>query len=264
MKNKFITLQQVLIETQPDVATIQEANIYKNENLEDYQIPGYKLILDKLYSKYNRARTVIYISEDIRFTRREDLETETEPIIVLTIYPFRATPFNFFTHYRQWQIVTSEGALPNTGTPTAQKQRYSEVIQKWINSIKERETIYNGDDNIDLDKNYDNNTTLPTYEKSVAPLFKILRDKIYTEGVTLIRTPPTKHYLNKNDTYLDHIFTTHPAKIYGQTVLKNNYSDHYPVTYYRKTQKGKAPPAYILSRDYKLINWKKNGRRPKH
>ena len=235
-------------------------NIFKEEDIEDYNLPGYKLILDNLYFTTGRARTILFIADRIRYTRREELEVIGEPTIVITIHPLRAPPFNLYTHYRQWQKVAADGAIPNTGTPAAQKARYKQVVQKWKLSISERETIYNGDMNIDLDKNYDNidnQTTMTTHEQKVVPIYKILRDEIFSEGASLIRTPPTKHNLNKKDSYLDHIITTEPRKIFEQTVHNKAFSDHYPITFKRRTKNGVNSPTYTFTRDFNIIDWKK-------
>ena len=152
-------------------------------------------------------------------------------------------------------MVSTNGAIKNTGTPKAQLTRYTKVIEKWIKSINERETIYNGDDNIDLDKDFTKPESLSILDTKTTPLFNLLKEKIYTAGVSLIRTGPTKHNINSQDTYLDHIFTTSPERIITQTVHRKSYSDHYPVTFLRRTGKVISHPAYILARDYKLVNW---------
>ena len=137
--------------TKPDIASIQEINIYKYENIEDYYIEGYDLILDQLYSTHSRARAAIYVANEVRYNRRLDLEVPGESMIFLTIHPHREKKFNIINHYRQWQLVADTGAIPNTGTPAAHLRRYNLVLDKWTKSLNENETIYNGDSNIDLD-----------------------------------------------------------------------------------------------------------------
>ena len=173
----------------------------------------------------------------------------------MTIHPNNSPKINYINHYRQWQQLTSTGAIKNTGTPAAQLQRYTLVIQKWNKSLKQRETIYNGDANIDLDKDFNKPETLSIQDTKTTPLYKLLRDKIFTSGVTLIKTGPTKHNLNSSDTYLDHILTSVPEKITNQTVHRGANSDHYPVTFIHSTANKIYQPNFIMARDYKIIYW---------
>ena len=237
------------------IAAIQETNIYLEEDIEDYYLEGYYIELDNLYYSQGRARTINYISQQIKYTRRKNLEVPGEPIIVLTIHPCNSPKFNNINHYRQWQQLFNLGAIKSTGTPVAQLERYKLVIEKWLKSLNERETIYSGDANIDLDKNFNKADTLSIQDAKTTPLYKLLRDKIFTAGVTLIKTVPTKHNLNSADTYLDHILTSAPEKIHSQTVHKGGYSDHYPVTFIHRTNNTISQPNYILARDYKIIDW---------
>ena len=70
-----------------------------------------------------------------------------------------------------------------------------------------------------------------------------------------MRTPPMKININKEDTYIDHIYTNHPKKIHGQLIIRNGYSDHYIIKFYRKTKNPKNHPSYFISGDYSKINW---------
>ena len=95
MTNRIDTVRHIILEHSPDVFSIQETNIKKTDDLSDFKIPGYDLILDKMIEKHGLARTCIYISEKIRYMRRDEMESESEPMIALTIYPVRSPPLQF-------------------------------------------------------------------------------------------------------------------------------------------------------------------------
>ena len=88
-------------------------------------------------------------------------------------------------------------------------------------------------------------------------MYKLLLNEIYTTGTTLIKTPPTKININKQNSYLDHIFSNVPQKISGQNIIRNGYSDHYLIQLYRKSKNPKCHPTYRITRDYNKINWDK-------
>ena len=98
---------------------------------------------------------------------------------------------------------------------------------------------------------------LSIIDAKTVPLFRQLRDRIFTAGAVLIRTGPTKHNISKPNTYLDYIVTNHPEKVFGQKVIRSAYYDHYPVTFQRNSNNIIPCPNYILARDYSLINWEK-------
>ena len=142
MINRIDTLRHIVEEYTPDIFSIQETNISSADDILDYQIEGYDMLLDKMLQKHGLSRTSIYISKKIRYLRGEDLESDIEPMIAIMVYPVRARPFNFFNLYRQWQIVGLNGSIPGSKNEKAQFGRFSSVIEKWKISINERETIF--------------------------------------------------------------------------------------------------------------------------
>ena len=136
MISRLDTLKHIIAVNKPQIVAIQEANIYKSEDINDFQIKGFDLITDSLLEQVGRARAIIYIDSNLRYTRRHQYEAQNEPMIVLT--------FNFINHYRQWQIMSETARIPDTGTPASTLCRYTDVINKWISLIDEKETYICG------------------------------------------------------------------------------------------------------------------------
>ena len=159
------TIRHITEKFTPDIFSLQETNISTADDLKDYQMENYDLLIDKMHKKHGLARTSIYISQKIKYLRRDDLESDSEPMIAITVYPIRAQPFNFINFYRQWQIVGLNGSIPKTKNEKAQFLRFSTVIEKWKTTINERETISVSDTNINLDKNFNDIESLDLNEK---------------------------------------------------------------------------------------------------
>ena len=87
-------------------------------------------------------------------------------------------------------------------------------------------------------------------------MYKMLNSEIFSTGTIVINPPPpTKININKNNTYIDHIFTNVPKKIHGQTIIRNGFSDHYLIIFFRKSKNPKSHPSFYTTRDYKNVNW---------
>ena len=112
------------------------------------------------------------------------------------------------------------------------------------------------DTNINLNKDFSNTDSLDiNEEEKTIKLYKLLQNKIFTTGTTLIKTPPTKINVNKENTYIDHIFSNVPQKISSQKIIRNGYSDHFLIQFIRKSKNLKSHPSYTVTRNYNLINW---------
>ena len=60
----------------PSIMVINELNLHYNDNVSSKLFPGYKLLQDKLSTSQIKSRTGMLIDVNIKFTRREDLETK--------------------------------------------------------------------------------------------------------------------------------------------------------------------------------------------
>ena len=79
------TLKELASVHKPHILSINEYNFRKEDHLQIVQIPGYVLEMDKLISKIGYSRTAIYISNDILYKRKYDLEPENQANVTLEI-----------------------------------------------------------------------------------------------------------------------------------------------------------------------------------
>ena len=253
--NSIEELQHICSEENPSIFSIHEFNHKKEDDIDDLSIQGYNLILDNMYHKYGMARTAMYIHKDIKFIRRHDLEIEGESLIIITIHPHRSKPVNICSYYRQWQILKSDAVIPGTLSDKAQKMRMEAIAIKISLSITERETICLSDTNIDFNHNYNRPELLKQHQRKLIPLVRIFKQHLFDNGMSIIKTKPTKIYFKKPSTTIDHCMTNFPHKIKSHKLQKSGLSDHLYTVYNWSSIGIKNFPKYIIIRDYSKFNW---------
>ena len=113
--NKKDTIEYILQQQQPDLLTIQDININKEDDMNLILIPGYKLELDQMIDTYGRARAGIYIKETIRYIRRKDLEYKDEAVVWIQLKLPGNKKILIQNYYRHWRLIDQKGVgIPNT------------------------------------------------------------------------------------------------------------------------------------------------------
>ena len=108
MKNKTDTIETLVSDYSPHILGISEASFWTDHNLEDVQIPNYKLFLANTLKnpQLNVSRVAVYVHEDINVKIREDLMTEDFSSVWLEVGLPRQKKFLVSHVYRDWQIMT--------------------------------------------------------------------------------------------------------------------------------------------------------------
>ena len=142
---------QALEDEKLDVLGICECNIFPTTNQESIQIKGYNLEVGAGLNKhmYGYARVAMYISNDIQYKRRNDLEERsTMPAVWIEMSVPGTKGLVLGTVYREfkeWRGTKEELRIAN------QCERWKE----WLESLQEvwegeAETLIMGDFNIDM------------------------------------------------------------------------------------------------------------------
>ena len=131
MEIKINTIRSMIEKYRPKCVAVQEVNFTEEQAINDIQIKGYKLELDKQLAKHGRARAALYIHETLKHTRRFDLETDCETHVWITIHYNGGRKLNLQCLYRQWQSMGPQNAIPNTNTPQHQLQRFNLMAEQW-------------------------------------------------------------------------------------------------------------------------------------
>ena len=253
--NKIDAIRHLAAKNTPSIIAIQEMNLTAEIDLEDIQIPNYTLEIDNLLKLRGRTRAATYISDQLKYVRRYDLETDGEAVVWLTLHPKGTKPINFQNFYRQWQFMGPEHAIPNTNSIKSQQNSLKKVVQKWLIAAGERETISASDTNINLNKDYKNLLSMRPFDRALYPLYKILKQEIINSGIIPIKTLPTKTNIHKDDSWIDHLFTNRPLQITNHLLIPTGLSDHKILIFERKSKTPITHPKFNLSRNYSLVDW---------
>ena len=134
----------------PVIFGILEANIGTDCHTPVIQMEEFELERDNLNTSQIRTRAAVYISCQIDYKRRLDLETSEIPMIWLEIKSKKSKPWLIMIGYRQWRTLGKNGGK-KSGTMTAQITRLKLYERAILNAGKEnKEIIITGDMNIDV------------------------------------------------------------------------------------------------------------------
>ena len=253
--NRISEIHQILHDQKPTILALQEFNLRDTDDQADLEFPEYSLELDTMIQVHGWSRTATYIHQSIKHSRRMDLEVPQESMVSITLHPSRAKPVNIINYYRQWQVCQPEGAIPDTNSIEDQTKRLKGITKKICQSMQENNTITLSDTNLDFSIDWFHPSTMNTSARKYNPLYRVFREDLFNQGMAVINTPPTKHYINQPDTTVDHLMTSSPDKILNHKILKFYNSDHYPIMFIW-SQKGQfSGIRNAITRKFKNVDW---------
>ena len=106
--SKLDEIEYIIDKQDPKIFIIVEANISPECHIPSIEIDNFTLERDNLHKQNIRSRTAIYISNQVSYRRREDLEIEGVPIIWLEIKEGTTKSWLLMAGYRQWTTLTSK------------------------------------------------------------------------------------------------------------------------------------------------------------
>ena len=254
--NKINILQSMILKYKPHIIAIQEVNYTPQQDPSDIQIPGYKWEMDGLFQQNGRSRAALLISENLRYTRRKDLEVPEVAHVWVTINLNGNKKVNLQSFYRQWQQMGTNSRIEGTNSIASQKERLLRMTAKWKEAMDEGESYSFSDTNLNLRNLGIQPTQLDFHDRKLYPLMLVMQSQIFNEGGGIIKTEDTRYNPQKKTTeFLDHCITNHPEKITNQKILKTGDSDHYIGQFSLKTKNKPIIPRFVISRKWDNINW---------
>ena len=204
-----------LEEEKLDILGIMECNIYQSTHIESLQVKGYNLEIGRGVEKEvdDNARVACYISKNIHYKRRKDMEGKTE---MPTIWVELELPGTkkvllgvIYREFKEWGGGEQDQKIWN------QHERW----EKWLDSLKEvwegkTEAILLGDFNIDLGRKE---------AGKKASMQKLAKTHLHQNGWAQLLNQPTRRITRKDgktqESAIDWIVTNNPSK-YKQAGVK--------------------------------------------
>ena len=88
LSNAINRVKNIIIETKADILLVNEANMSTNVDEMLININGFNIEFDKLYVNNNMARSVMYISDKLVYTRMKKYENDIDSSICIKVgYP---------------------------------------------------------------------------------------------------------------------------------------------------------------------------------
>ena len=239
-KNKINDIQITIDKFLPDIISISEANLFKNDNLSVNQFSGYNFIYDNFWDTIGWSRQILMIKKDIDYIRRSDLENINQAIIWIEIPLMKSNNLLIAGGYRQWKLP-KEVNFPNSGSPNNQKLRWDAFLKKYQLALNEGKDICTlMDDNINTLFNADlsNRTHILDMKESFENFSN-------DNNIAFLNDEPTRFISGCDPSCIDHLTTNCPDKFFNTNTVKTNISDHCCLVSNYKNKKIKYHPKKI-------------------
>ena len=256
LQNKTDHINKLIDDYSPHILGISEASFWSFQNLDDIQIPKYKVFLACTLSnpQLNVSRIAVYVHEDISVTVRNDLMNEEFSSVWLEVGLTRQKKFLISHIYRDWQFQGQQNV--DSLTVPEQRRRWDLFLQQWEIAISEGLEIHSqGDFNLNF-LDFNKLDTLPINSQSykLKSLILALKDRIIPHGFCQLIEDATRIWPGATASLLDHHWTNQEEKITYSHAYFQGASDHKMICVTRRTKKIISKPKIIKKRNFKNFN----------
>ena len=251
--NKIDTIETLIADYSPHILGISEASFWSDHNLDDVQIPKYKLYLANtlLNPQLNVSRVAVYVHEDVSVKVRNDLMNDEFSSVWLEVGLPRQKKFLVSNLYRDWQYIRQHNhdslAIPE------QLIRWDGFLQQWERAISLGVEVHvQGDLNLNF-LDFSRIDSLPNTSQSskLKSLISALKDRIIPHGFIQLVQDVTRSWPGAESTLLDHHWTNQQDKVSDVHAYFQGASDHKMICILRRTRKIISKPKIIKKRNFK-------------
>ena len=193
------------------------------------------------------------IHKDLKYKRRNDLEDKGLATVWIQVSQKGTKPLLVQSVYRQLQRI----GKPGSGTPARQAQRWTKILDKWVQAASEdKELITLGDLNVNQFAWDLHPTQMTLREKSQDNLVKELKDRILSQGFTVINKSPTRNVASttEKEACLDYIVTNKLDMVINHDSIYPIFSDHSLLKLTRRQKVFKSPRQLLKTRSLKNLD----------
>ena len=242
-------LETIIQKHSPIIFGLMEANMAVDEFEPALQVQGYSLERDNLSKEGIRTRTAVYVSDQITYTRRLDLEIPNTPLIWLEVKAKLTKSWLICIGYRQWRRLNENKKISEN--MTNQQARFAEWTKSWtLAQLEGKDMIITGDLNIDVMPWVNPQFIVTPYQASKATLLKLLKTTANILNLDLIKTAPTRYQGSDAPSILDIVLTNCPLQI-PPPLLLDSTSDHKIVLIQKKCETKMTAAITRKARSYK-------------
>ena len=249
--NKMGEVKNLVKQEKPHILGISEAELKSSHHsISTLKLPGYDLLLPKSWSRFGKARVVVYIRKSLEYDHITDLEVEDVQSVWIRA-GFKNSKKVYYSH----QYREHTNTLGNT--MAAQRTILDKMLMQWeaavVHDVKDssNEVHIAGDMNIDCleDRWQDSKYSLVTLGRMVIQCCNSNNFSQMVDQVTRVQ-----HNSSKGETAtscIDHVYCNAKYRMSKVKVLPLGGSDHDVIIYTRYSKVPKPPSRTIRKRSYK-------------
>ena len=256
IKNKMSEVKKIIAENKPHILGCSETemkNTFQPNQLSDFKVPGYELLLPRSWELHAYARIVVYVKKSLSFTRLNELEDDNLQTVWIKCGFKNTKPGYFCQGYREHK--SNIGASIND-----QQEKLDIFLQQWENAISHGNAAEPNDIFVLCDMNLD--SLMDRWKKSDYHLYSLSQQVLsFCNANNLDQLVKTVTRVQFNSvtgrthtSCIDHIYTNVSHKCSPPQVVSFGDSDHDLVGF---TRLSKPPPEVartIRLRSYKFFD----------
>ena len=141
-------IEALVLQKNPDILYISEANLMEDVTEEERHVEGYRLILPKTMISLKHARLVLLVKEELEIRILDNIMTDDICIIWIQFGQPRRKPLTIGGIYREQHLLL-QGTPNMSGSVQHQHERWRKTIQSWKTAARKDRCIIIGDFNLD-------------------------------------------------------------------------------------------------------------------
>ena len=216
-QRKIEEMEMLLMEKEPDLAFITEANLLEMVPDNCRNINGYSLILPKTMEYLKYSRIVLLVKNGVEIEVLNSCMEKDISAIWVKIGKVGRKPLVVGGVYREQHLLL-QGNPNLSDAQDLQKDRWNRTLKGWIKATHNSKSIVLGDMNLNY-LHWEN----PPYNRS---MIENTKSQIEVLGFVQLIRDITRSWPGKEDSIVDHFWTNDPDRVIS---LKNHVraqSDH--------------------------------------
>ena len=148
-QRKLLEIEAVVLQYNPDIFVVSEANLSVALPDNERQVQGYKIVLPKIKDEHKVYRIVILIREEIDIKILEQFSDTSVAAVWLKIGARGRKPMTLGCIYREHQFIQLDTPGDSLSDEN-QLDRWNRFLSQWKAAARNTEVIVVGDTNLDF------------------------------------------------------------------------------------------------------------------
>ena len=217
-ENKRTEISALILESDPDLLYISEANLKSNVTEEERHIEGYYQILPNTAIRMGYSRLVLLVKEGVRVSLMDECMADEIPAIWVKVITRGRKPLVVGGLYREHHLWLQQQPN-NTDDRNLQNQRWMKSLTGWLRASRNTKCILIGDLNLDHSR-----WANPSFRTQ--RMIQDTKDLIETQGFCQMVKGMTRHWPGQPSSLVDHLWTNNPDSIMSIANKPRTSSDH--------------------------------------